>query len=206
MNFPVNPSPHAGNLALPNNGIEYVAMSVSPLEYKPYVSAEGNTTIGYAGVGVRDGSLVTVARLGEYDDAQSFEMMYNWLRPAAGTCLPETADVSSDLLSKIVSLVDGDEPLALLQLEKNARGEKIISLAAQTKLGAAALAARPEIKPKPRGIQRFMGDKKLKEKAGFGVENYEAIVIGGALILDLFDGRPKELAAGSQQAIAQKTD
>ncbi len=194
---PLQPS----GIALPNIDRDYVAMSVSPLEYKPYISSHGNITIGYAGVGIQDGELVTVAKLGDYDTSMSFDLMYDWLKPAADVCLPEAKNVTPADLDSVLGVISTNEPLALLQLETTERGERIISLAALTKLGSIAAATGIVSPEKPVGIQSFMGKKKLDEKAVFGDDNYRAIVVGGSLILRLFDSDLQAIPSGQNKVI-----
>ncbi|MDB5185674.1 MAG: hypothetical protein JWL85_197 [Candidatus Saccharibacteria bacterium] len=189
-------------IALPG-GVEYTAMSVSPLEYMPYAKQPDFETIGFAGVIADNGSALTVARLGEYDTETSFKLMYGWLKPAAEACLPESGQYPEDLITSVMSEVRGQEPLALLQLERNERGDHRISLAAQTKLGEISLKRKAELGIAPstqqtHSIHRFMTRKKQNERQLFGETNYEAIIAGGALISKLFSGShvlPEQAAA-----------
>jgi hypothetical protein len=172
-------------------GTDYVAMSISPLVYEPYTRNRGAATLGYAGVATTPQGLVTVARLANYDTSTSFEMMRNWLEPAAQVCLPESYDYADEMLEAITDQVGSGKPLALFQLEDEGKGDRRISLAARKALGVFAIKQKVSAGTgssirKSRGIQRRMGNEKLAARQAFGEGNYEALVVGSALMLRLF--------------------
>lgn len=171
---------------------DYVAMSILPLVYEPYTRSEGAVTLGFAGVATTPQGLRTITRLANYDTPTSFEMMRNWLTPATQVCLPESRDYTDEMLESILAHIGSNEPLALFQLEDEGSGDRRISLAARKSLGAIAIEQKNlngiESRPrKSRGIQRYMRKEKLAARQAFGEENYEALVIGGALMLRLFN-------------------
>lgn len=181
-----------------NVGVDYTAMSLAPLEYSPYTRRPGMSTIGYAGIVSVNGSFEAIAAVRDNDDIESsLYVMNSWLKPITATCFPEARLYSTELLDEIISESSDNGPLAFIQLEGDTRGDRNTILAAQTSLGQLSIDAKSRHGFQPAAIQEHKKDRwdfrlnTLKDRISFGVTEYEALVVGAALMLRLFNRRPE---------------